>query len=184
MRYKASKLEEYSEPISKTEKEQCENAIDMVKDALVNYGYTINKARNNYTTDGYAYYYELKGSNYSIVTVLVQGSYANNTNIKRYSDVDVSVIYTPIIPVSLELYFKKYKDEVYLALYKKFGYDVERKNKSIKINGNSYRKSIDVVPAFSLTKNIEDGIQFLTDDGIKIINYPLKQISNENQKNK
>ena len=78
----------------------------------------------------------------------------------------------------------KYKDEVYAALYKKFGYEVKRKNKSIKVNGNTYRKSIDVVPAFSLTRNIEDGIQFITDDGVKITNYPLKQISNENQKNK
>ena len=69
-------------------------------------------------------------------------------------------------------------------MYKKFGYEVKRKNKSIKVNGNTYRKSIDVVPAFSLTRNIEDGIQFITDDGVKITNYPLKQISNENQKNK
>lgn len=184
MKYNKNKLEEYAEPISNTEKEQCKNAIDMVKDALVSYGYSINRSINNYTNEGYAYYYELKSSNYSTVTVLVQGSYANNTNIKRYSDVDVSVIYTPIIPISLEMSFNKYKDEVYAALYKKFGYEVKRKNKSIKVNGNTYRKSIDVVPAFSLTRNIEDGIQFITDDGVKITNYPLKQISNENQKNK
>ena len=184
MIYNKNKLEDYAEPIIKTEKEQCKNAIDMVKDALVSYGYSINRSINNYTNEGYAYYYELKSSNYSTVTVLVQGSYANNTNIKRYSDVDVSVIYTPIIPISLEMSFNKYKDEVYAALYKKFGYEVKRKNKSIKVNGNTYRKSIDVVPAFSLTRNIEDGIQFITDDGVKITNYPLKQISNENQKNK
>ena len=183
MKYNKNKLEEYAEPISNTEKEQCKNAIDMVKDALVSYGYSINRSINNYTNEGYAYYYELKSSNYSTVTVLVQGSYANNTNIKRYSDVDVSVIYTPIIPISLEMSFNKYKDEVYAALYKKFGYEVKRKNKSIKVNGNTYWKSIDVVPAFSLTRNIEDGIQFITDDGVKITNYPLKHISNENQKN-
>lgn len=184
MGYKNSKLEEYAEPISKSEKEQCENAIDMVKEALINYGYTVIKNRNNYTTDGYAYYYELKSYNYSSVTILVQGSYANNTNIKRYSDVDVSVIYTPIIPISIEVYFKKYKNEIYTALYKKFGNDVEKRNKSIKVKGNTYRKSIDVVPAFSLTQNLEDGIQFITDDGIKVLNYPIKQISNENQKNR
>lgn len=184
MLYRSNQLEEYSKPIGDTEKKQCENAIDMVKDALINYGYTIKKTRNNYTNDGCAYYYELRNSNYSTVTVVVQGSYANNTNIKRYSDVDVSVIYTPLIPVSLELYFPKYKDEIYRALYNKFGNDVKRKNKSIRVNGNTYRKSIDVVPAFSLAQNIEAGIQFITDDGIEIINYPLKQIINENQKNK
>lgn len=35
MKYNKNKLEEYAEPISNTEKEQCKNAIDMVKDALV-----------------------------------------------------------------------------------------------------------------------------------------------------
>lgn len=184
MYYKASKLEEYAEPISNTEEQQCKNAIDMVKDALVDYGYTIKTARNNYTSEGYAFYYELKSSNYSTITILVQGSYANNTNIKRYSDVDVSVVYNPLIPLSLESHFKSFKDDIYKALSKKFGSDVKRKNKSIRVEGNTYRKSIDVVPAFSVSGNIENGIQFITDDGTKIINYPLKQIYNENAKNK
>ena len=46
---------------------------------------------------------------------------------------------------------------------------MERKNKSICVSGNTYRKSIDVVPAFSITNNLLDGIQFLTDKGEKII---------------
>lgn len=184
MYYKASKLEEYAEPISSTEEQQCKNAIDMVKDALVDYGYIIKTSRNNYTSEGYAFYYELKKSDSSTITVLVQGSYANNTNIKRYSDVDVSVVYTPIIPLSLENYFMNFKADIYKALYRKFGSDAKRKNKSIRVEGNTYRKSIDVVPAFSLSGNIENGIQFITDDGNKIINYPLKQIRNENLKNK
>lgn len=184
MYYKASKLEEYAEPISNTEEQQCKNAIDMVKDALVDYGYTIKTTRNNYTSEGYAFYYELKSSDYSTITILVQGSFANNTNIKRYSDVDVSVIYNPLIPLSLEAHFSNFKDNIYKALSKKFGTDVKRKNKSIRVEGNTYRKSIDVVPAFSVSSNIENGIQFITDDGNKIINYPLKQIYNENTKNK
>lgn len=184
MYYKESKLEEYAEPISSTEEQQCKNAIDMVKDALVDYGYTIKTARSNYTSEGYAYYYELKKSDTSTVTILVQGSFANNTNIKRYSDVDVSVIYSTIMPLSFEKYFMNFKDDVFKALYSKFGSDVKRKNKSIRVNGNTYRKSIDVVPAFSLSSNIENGIQFITDDGDKIINYPIKQIHNENTKNK
>lgn len=184
MYYNASKLEKYAEPISNSEEQQCKNAIDMVKDALIEYGYTIKTARNNYTNEGYAYYYELKDSDSSTITVLIQGSYANNTNIKRYSDVDVSVIYNSIIPISLEKYFMNFKENIYKALYIKFGSDVKRKNKSIRVDGNTYRKSIDVVPAFSISGNIENGIQFITDDGDKIVNYPLKQIHNENSKNK
>lgn len=115
---------------------------------------------------------------------MVQGSYANNTNIKRYSDVDVSVVDSPTIPLSLENYFMNFKADIYKALYRKFGSDAKRKNRSIRAEGNTYRKSIDVVPALSLSGNIENGIQFITDDGNKIINYPLKQIRNENLKNK
>ncbi len=156
----------------------------MVKDALVDYGYSIKTSRNNYTDEGYAFYYEVKNSNYNSVTILVQGSYANNTNIKRYSDVDVSVVYRPLIPLSLERTFESFKADVYKALNKKFGFDAKRKNKSIRVEGNTYRRSIDVVPAFSVSSNIESGIQFMTDDGTKIVNYPLKQIYNENAKNK
>lgn len=184
MKYKKSILESYSEPLSSTEKEQCEHAIDMVKDALVEYGYKINNIRQNYNSDGYAYYYELREEDYTgTVTILIQGSYANNTNIKRYSDVDVSVILRPIIPISLENSFNKFKIKIYNALYRKFGSDTVRKNKSINVIGNNYRKNIDVVPAFALSSNLEDGIQLLTDDGEKIINYPIKQIKNENLKN-
>lgn len=184
MIYSKAKLDEYASPLSDKEKEQCQNAIDMVKEALVNYGYVIKTQRNNYSEEGYAYYYELRDTSYSTITILLQGSYANNTNIKRYSDVDVSVIYSPIIPLSLDKSFMKFKEDIYNALVKKFGSDVERKNKSICVSGNTYRKSIDVVPAFSITNNLLDGIQFLTDKGEKIINYPLKQILNENKKNK
>ena len=184
MKYSKTLLESYSQPISATEKEQCEHAIDMVKDALVEYGYKISDERKNFSSDGYAFYYELRESDYSsIVTVLVQGSYANNTNIKRYSDVDVSVISKPVIPISLEKSFNIFKTKIYNALYRKFGSDVVRKNKSINVKGNSYRKSIDVVPAYAVNSNIENGIQFLTDNGEKIVNYPLKQIKNENLKN-
>lgn len=184
MKYSKTILESYAQPISNTEKEQCEHAIDMVKDALVEYGYKISNTRKNYSSEGYAFYYELRESDYSsTVTVLVQGSYANNTNIKRYSDVDVSVISKPIIPISLEKSFNSFKTKIYNALCRKFGSDVVRKNKSINVKGNTYRKSIDVVPAYSVGSNIEDGIQFLTDKGEKIVNYPLKQIKNENSKN-
>ncbi len=184
MKYSKTILESYAQPISNTEKEQCEHAIDMVKDALVEFGYKISNARKNYSSDGYAFYYELRESDFSsTIIVLVQGSYANNTNIKRYSDVDVSVISKPIIPISLEKSFNNFKTKIYNALYRKFGSDVVRKNKSINVKGNTYRKSIDVVPAYSINTNLEDGIQFLTDKGEKIINYPLKQIKNENSKN-
>lgn len=184
MKYSNSNLEDYASPLSETEREQCQHAIDMVKDALIDYGYIFKTSRSNYSDEGYAYYYELRDSSYSTITILMQGSYANNTNIKRYSDVDVSVIYNPVIPLSLDRYFMGFKEDIYKALVQRFGTSVERKNKSLCVSGNTYRKTIDVVPAFSVGPKLEDGIQFLTDKGEKIVNYPLKQILNENKKNK
>ena len=184
MIYTKEILENYSQPISGTEEQQCKNAINMVKDSLSEYGYKINDYKlNKYNEDGYAYYYEFRDYSGNI-TAIVQGSYANNTNIKRYSDVDISIIYNPTIPLSVDSMFRGFKNKVYNALSDSFGVQAERHNKSITINGNNYRKNIDVVPAFSISSNIDDGIQFITDDGEKILNYPLKQIKNENTKNK
>lgn len=184
MKYSRNKLEEYSEKISETEKIQCENAIDMVKDALKDYGYRISQSKLNFSDDGYAYYYKMNDNSFGNLTVIVQGSYANNTNIRRYSDVDISVVYSSLFSTSLENQFYEFKSKVFNALRDKFGSDVIRKNKSIRVKGNTNRKSIDVVAAFAIGNKIENGIQFLTDDGIKIVNYPLKQIKNENEKHR
>ena len=94
MIYSKAKLDEYASPLSDTEKEQCQNAIDMVKEALVNYGYVIKTQRNNYSEEGYAYYYELRDTSYSTITILLQGSYANNTNIP---DANIATIKSIII---------------------------------------------------------------------------------------
>lgn len=54
---------------------------------------------------------------------------------------------------------------------------VERKNKSIRIEGNTYRKPIDVVPAFPINGSAEKGIYIITDkEKEKIYNYPLQHI--------
>ena len=183
MVYKESELKNMSLPISTTEHEKCKHAIEMVKNALVDGGYILNKSLSNYTNDNdtYAYYFELRDKNYSTVTILLQGSYANNTNVRTYSDVDISVVSKPILPID----FSFYKTSILKTLENYFGKnEVTRKNKSINIKGNTNRKSIDVVPAFQIdSKDIKSGIYFYTDKGIKINNYPSKQIDNENKKN-
>lgn len=184
MIYNKSRIEAYSEKISSTEKEQCERAIDMVKDALTEYGYKLTKSRENFSDDGYAYYYRMSDSMFGALTVIIQGSFANNTNIKRYSDVDVSVVFDSILSMNLYSDFLNFKAKIYNALHDKFGTDVVRCNKSIKVYGNTGRKSIDVVAAYSIDNSIENGIQFLTDEKERIVNYPLKQIENENKKNR
>lgn len=182
MVYKESELKEMALQISSTEHDKCKHAIEMVKDALVEGGYVLSKSLSNYTNekDSYAYYYELRDNNSSI-TILLQGSYANNTNVRTYSDVDVSIVSNSIFSYD----FGSYKSNIVRVLTNKFGSnEVTRKNKSINIKGNTYRKTIDVVPAFQNDiTNIKKGIYFYTDNGIKITNYPTLQIDNENEKN-
>ena len=175
MKFNRKDLENYSKPLSDSEKEKCKHAINMVKDALIEAGYTLNKNLSTYKEDT-SYYYELRDSGNGTITIILQGSYANNTNIRNVSDVDISVVYNAYLPISFELF----KQKIYNALKGKFGLkDVHRKNKSIRVDGNTYRKAIDVVPAFPISRNPESGIYIITDkENEKIYNYPLQHIEN------
>ena len=181
MKFTKNELEKYASPLSETEKEQCKNAINMVKNALEEVGYVLTKNLSTYEIDT-SYYYELRDSINGKITIILQGSYANNTNIRRVSDVDISILYDARLPYS----FESYKQNIYNALKKKFGIEfVKRKNKSIRVEGNTYRKSIDVVPAFPVNRTPENGIYLITDDEKeKIYNYPIQHIKNGYEKNK
>ena len=77
MRYTEAQLESFTKPISDSENQRCENMIKMVKEAIQCY---YNETRD----------YKMNLDNYEI---FLQGSYANNTNVKQNSDVDICVMY-------------------------------------------------------------------------------------------
>ena len=143
------------------------------------------------------------------ITLLVQGSYANRTNISTESDVDVAVILeSTFIPkfrngVTDSDYgfsdgtFSVYelKDEVQDALNQHFrGQRVVRHDKCIKVTGNTYRVDADVVPAYRYRDYSDDylcdngnyvgGIEIRPDSGGKILNYPEQHIRLGIAKNK
>lgn len=155
----------------------------------------------------FAYSTRLKSGSKEIV-LLVQGSYANNTNIRTYSDVDVAVILESTFITeyragvgdknygfsSAEKTTKTFKDRVEDALVNKFGREkVTRKDKSIKIDGTSYRVDADSVPALRYrdyrkdssnnSSNYIGGIQIKADSGDRIVNYPEQHIVNGRKKN-
>ena len=103
MKFTEKVLEVFAKSLSDTEKAECKHAIDMVKDALEENGYTLTKSLSTYN-DEMSMYYVLRDSTFGTLTVLLQGSYANNTNIRRVSDVDISVLYNPILPISFQIY--------------------------------------------------------------------------------
>ena len=80
MRYTESQLESFTKPISDSENQRCENMIRMVKEAIQGY---YGETRD----------YKMNLSNYEI---FLQDSYANNTNVKQNSDVDICVMYKNI----------------------------------------------------------------------------------------
>lgn len=213
MKFTEPQLELYSSPLSQTEENQCIHAIGMVRDALKPLGFTDDGKPITAMYEGtLAYAIEMRSTYGSRrIKLFVQGSYANNTNVRTESDVDIAVIQeetfrthyrsSTLYPQSDSDYGfvssppqqKAFKDEVQECLVAKFGRDVERKNKSIKVHGNTYRKDADAVPCMRYRdysgdyikdeSNYIGGVVIFPDQGGAIINYPEQHILNGKIKN-
>lgn len=209
MKFTEDQLKLYAAPLSETENQQCLNAIGMVRDALKRLGFADdNKAITKMYDDTYAYALQMNSSYGSRqIKIFIQGSYANNTNVRTESDVDIAIVQEEVFQTiyrsgitDQNYHFttvpdapKTFKDEVQECLEYKFGTDVERKNKSIKVHGNTYRKDTDTVPCQRYKDYRQDyrddpenyigGIAIKADDGTRIINYPEQHIANGRKKN-
>lgn len=186
MKYEEHTLKSWTKPLSPTEEQRVENTIGMINDAL-----SKSVILKNYT-----------------IEIFAQGSYANNTNVRQNSDVDICVMLTSsffchYVPGKTAsdyghgnsvIRFSDYKSYIIDAINKKFGSDsVTVKNKSINIASNSYRVNADVVPSFqyrdysiisSTNPDIfDEGIKFYASDNTEIINYPKFHIQNGKDKN-
>lgn len=152
----------------------------------------------------------LKGKD---IEVYLQGSYANSTNIKLDSDVDVVVQLNSVwnrdisaMPRDQQIAYlasvhisdydvTQFRLDVFKALSDYFGSAYVRPgNKSIKLLGNGSRVNADILPCLeyrnyeyfhtSANQKYIQGIRFLTQDaGKEIINYPKLHISNGEDKN-
>ena len=179
MRYTENQLKEMTKPSCDSEEQRMENATRMVREALANNGI-------------------IQTGNYDIFP---QGSYANNTNIRNDSDVDINVCYTGAfyfeLPSGKNRYdygfyedakysFGQFKDDVEAILVKKFGRNqVIRKNKCIHVKENTYRTEIDVVPSWEYrrffgprTTDYVRGVKLLPDNGGAVVNFPKQHLTN------
>ncbi len=134
--------------------------------------------------------------------IFAKGSYANNTNVRSDSDVDIAVECTDV------LYWKesekgihtpgkryegiwtpeKLRAELTTAMSTKFPGQVDSSGAiAIQINSNSARVDADVVPCFSfrhyLRSGTRDGTKIFKKDGSSIVNYPFQQMQNGTNKN-
>lgn len=209
MRFTEEQLKGYAAPLSETENQKCLNAIGMVRDALKESGMTDDhKLIKSLYPDTYAYSLEMRSTSTDRkIKIFIQGSYANNTCVRMESDVDIAIIQEDIFQgeyrlgiTSTSYGFRSastaglsFKDEIQLALTAKFGKDVKRGDKSIKVHGNAYRKDADTVPCRRLRDYTNDyrydasnyigGIAIHPDSGGTIINYPEQHIENGCKKN-
>ncbi len=175
-------LNNWTKPPSDTEATKLENAERMVKEA-------INEDK--------------KLKQMSIET-FGQGSYANNTNVRLNSDIDINVRYTDgfyfTIPEDKEksdfglekpsdYSYAEFKDDVENALVNKFGRnEVIRNDKCITVKENTYRVETDVVPTWNYRRYSEDGTyvlgaKFRTDNFKWVVNFPKQHIKNGIEKN-
>lgn len=206
MYFTEDELRGFAKPLSGSETERCKHAISMVRDALKDQGFISGEIQRISNQDAAFVVYLKKGFSES-VTVFVQGSFANNTNVKAFSDVDIAVINEAVFRtkyrsgatdanygfVSSDITAQQFKNEVQNALEAKFGGDVVRGDKSIKVNGNSYRVDVDVVPALRFRdyssdwsnneSNYVGGVVIVPDSGGSIVNYPEQHIELGRKKN-
>ncbi len=170
-------------PASETEEQKLENAKKAVNNALSRFTLASGK-------------YEVFG----------QGSYANNTNIRNNSDIDINVCYTGGFYFTLprgrtrEEYgltnpstysYSQFKNDVEKILVDHFGREnVVRKNKCLHIKENTYRVEIDVVPTWRFRHygndrySYKEGVKLFADkDGEEIINFPKEHLANGVSKN-
>lgn len=178
----------WAQPLSYTEDNKCANAERMVKDAI--------KEDPKLSPMG--------------IEVFAQGSCKSNTNIKQESDVDICVCLTNTFfydfnthsinerPIDYDIHpssteFSDFKNWVEDALVRKFGSPkVTRRNKAFDIHANTYRVDADVIPAFEHRRytgkyngipHFHKGIEFMTDAGVRIINWPDQTYENGVNKN-
>jgi len=180
-KYTEDQLTSWTRPPSETEQTKLENSERMVREAI-----SSDERLKTKTIETFG-----------------QGSYANKTNVRLNSDIDINVRYSDgfyydlpkdrtkeefgITPTTYS--FAEYKDDVENALVNKFGRsEVIRNDKCITIKENSYRIETDVVPTWDYRRYSEDGkfvlgTKFKTDKGNWIGNFPKQHIANGINKN-
>jgi predicted nucleotidyltransferase len=142
------------------------------------------------------------------IEVFVQGSYANRTNVREDSDVDVCVLYTGAFFSDYSLSegltdealgygtatypYSEFKNDVEAALVSYFGRrEVVRGQKAFDVHANTYRTDADVVPCFEHRRILgsvqshwdECGTELHPDNGGVIVNWPQQNYDNGVEKN-
>lgn len=144
------------------------------------------------------------GFNGCSLTVYAKGSYANNTNVRADSDVDIAVQCHNVFywdeaqpganrsagtPYTGPWTPERLRSELKSALEKKFPGQVDSSGSTaFRINSSTARVDADVIPCFDYryyfsTGGHRDGAKTFKKDGTSLENYPEQQLSNGIAKN-
>ena len=137
------------------------------------------------------------------LNVFAKGSYANNTNVRSDSDVDIAVECTKVLyweesekgnhtpgkPYEGIWTPEKLRAELHSAMSAKFPGRVDSSGSTaIQVNCSSSRVDADVVPCFSYRYYMKhesmDGTKIFKKDRTSIVNHPAQQLDNGVAKNK
>lgn len=136
------------------------------------------------------------------LNIYAKGSYANNTNVRTDSDVDIAVECTDVLywdeaEKGIHKSGGKYegiwtpsklRSELVAAMKAKFPNQVDDSGTTaIQINSSSSRVDADVVPCFSyryyMNSGTMDGTKIFKTQGGSIVNYPKQQLEYGTEKN-
>lgn len=179
-----AQFRQWASPPGKTEQDRCDNAVSAIRNAI--------KASDKL---------QLRS-----ISVFSQGSYRNNTNVRKDSDVDIGVLCTDTffygqlpegltrqsLNISDATYqYDQFKNEIEGALVNYFGRSaVKRGNKAFDIHETSYHVEADVAAFFehrrySQSGTYLNGVELRTDNEKKsVINWPEQHYENGVSKNK
>lgn len=136
--------------------------------------------------------------------VYAKGSYANNTNVRADSDVDIAVecanaiywdevdkgLHTPHSEYAGPWTPQKLRDELGSALAAKFKNEVDPSGSTaLRVHSGSTRVDADVVPCFRFRYYVAAeeciaGTKIFKKDLSSIVNYPAQQLANGREKNR
>lgn len=175
-----SLLDSWTKPSSDTEQEKQERTERMIRKAVKSHP-------------------RLRTMNCKIYA---KGSYANNTNVKADSDVDIAVECQEVFYYDAENFAdlggKPYqgiwtpenlRNELVAALTDEFGSSVDTSGSTaIQVHSSTARVEADVVPCFSYRyyfsqNNYVEGAKVFKRDGTSVVNYPERQKNNGTRKN-
>lgn len=180
-----STFQSWGQPPSQTEQDKCENAERAIRKAIGNSASLSSRT----------------------IEVFAQGSYANRTNVRQNSDVDICVLCKDVCFTDLmngltdadcglsshPYTYGSFKNEVGQALIDHFGNAaITRGNKAFDVHANTYRIDADVVPCFEHVRyfrasngslGTHRGTELRPDNGGRVINWPRQNYANGVSKN-